>query len=304
MSKFLFPILLFVSFQLLGDTHTDSSKVRLNHKLGYDFRNPDAEFIMPSGLDEISGLSMSQDKSQLLANNDEEGKIFIVNKSTGAVESEIEFYKEGDYEGLEVVGESIFVVKSTGTIYEIKNLGKPEQEVIKHKFFLSKENDVEGLALDIKNNRLLLSCKGIGGVGDEFRMAKSVYAFDLPSRTLEEKPAIKIQAEHCHHYLGVCETHDNLEKLKAFFAAEDEFNLSPSAIAIHPISGEIFIASSRGKVLLVLDADGKILHIEKLDKKIHPQPEGLCFDSDGTLYMSNEKKKDNPAKIYKFNYRN
>ena len=163
---------------------------------------------------------------------------------------------------------------------------------------------MEGLALDSKNNRLLLSCKGIGGVGDEFKMAKSVYAFDLGSLTMKQEPAIKIQADHCHHFLGICEVHDDLEKLKAFFAAEDEFNLSPSAIAIHPISGEIFIASSRGKVLLVLSPKGEILHIEKLDKKVHPQPEGICFDDDGTLYISNEKKKENRAKIYKFNYRN
>lgn len=304
MTKSFFPLLfLFISIQVFGNIKNDSLKIKPYHDLAYDFANPDVEFILPDNLDEISGLSLTKDQSQLIANNDEDGKLFIINKSTGEVEKEIDFYKEGDYEGVEVVGESIFVVKSTGTIYEIKNFETENQEVIKHKFFLTKENDVEGLAFDSKNNRLLLSCKGIGGIGDAFHMAKSIYAFDLDSRTMNEEPALKIEAKHCHDYLGVCDVHDNLEKLKSFFAAEDRFNFSPSAIAIHPITGEIYIASSRGKVLLILDAQGGILHIEKLNKKIHPQPEGMCFDADGTLYISNERKKEETAKIYKFAYK-
>ena len=60
------------------------------------------------------------------------------------------------------------------------------------------------------------------------------------------------------------------------------------------------MTSSKGKLIMVLSESGKILHIEKLNKKLIPQPEGLCFDKDGTLWLSSEKKKESPSKIYKY----
>jgi uncharacterized protein YjiK len=77
---------------------------------------------------------------------------------------------------------------------------------------------------------------------------------------------------------------------------------SPSAIAVHPITGEIYVTSSKGKLLLVLDRQGRIVHLEKLKKSLHTQPEGICFDADGTMFIANEGK-DGKAKIYKFRYR-
>ena len=52
---------------------------------------------------------------------------------------------------------------------------------------------------------------------------------------------------------------------------------------------------------MVFDQEGKILHLEKMDKKFHPQPEGLTFDEDGTLYIANEGKEGNGT-ILRFNY--
>jgi sugar lactone lactonase YvrE len=52
----------------------------------------------------------------------------------------------------------------------------------------------------------------------------------------------------------------------------------------------------------VLDRQGKIVHLEKLKKSLHTQPEGICFDADGTMFIANEGK-DGRAKIFKFRYK-
>ncbi len=289
-------------FFLFSNFDTNAPEHKPLHDLGYHFDEPDQTFEMPASLREISGLSISPDGKSLLCVNDEQGIIFFINKQTGEVEKEISFHKEGDYEGIEAVGNEVFVVKSTGTIYEVKNLGEANQEMVKHKFFLTKEHDVEGLTYDARNDQLWLGCKG-SSASDEMKMEKSVFAFDLKTRTLLEQPALNITAHNCHHYLGICEIEKDLDKLKDIFSLEnDEFKFNPSALAIHPSTGEIFVTSSKGKTLLVLNTNGEIIHIEKLKKSLHPQPEGLCFDEDGTLYISNEGKKGIPATIMKFEY--
>ncbi|MEZ4981635.1 MAG: SdiA-regulated domain-containing protein [Saprospiraceae bacterium] len=75
----------------------------------------------------------------------------------------------------------------------------------------------------------------------------------------------------------------------------------PSAIAQHPITEEFYILSSVGKLLMVLSAEGEINYIEKLDKKILPQPEGICFEKNGTMWISSEGKKSGNGTVLKYN---
>ena len=63
-----------------------------------------------------------------------------------------------------------------------------------------------------------------------------------------------------------------------------------------------YMTSAKGNLLLIIDRSGSILHIDKLPKSLHRQPEGLCFDEQGNLYISNEQKKDNEAVIHFYTY--
>lgn len=311
MIQILFPILSLLACQPTA-SNNESAKIivqrdSLNqpvfHPFGYHLQEPDETFALPYELEEISGLTISADGKYLLAVNDELGIIYYINKTTGEVEKKIEFRDEGDYEGIEVVGDKIYVVKSNGNIYEVLNAEKENQETIKHKFFLTKANDLEALGFDKKHNRLLLGCKGMAGAGDKFQLKKAIYAFDLGTNQLQETPIYTIELNRIHQYLETDHLAQNLEKLWEFFdPGHSELGFSPSAIAVHPITDEIYITSSVGKLLLILNRQGKVLHIEKLKKKVHAQPEGLCFDEDGTMYISNEGK-GGEGRICRFRYK-
>jgi uncharacterized protein YjiK len=304
MTQLIFSTISFFLATTLNPTMTATDTDVHDFKFPYQMEAPIKTFEMAGGLDEISGLSLTEDEQFLLANNDEMGRIFMLNKETGVIEKAIDFYKEGDYEGIEMIGNRVFVVKSTGTIYEVEDINAPELNIINHNFFLSKENDVEALGYDAKNNRLLLGCKGKSGEGEAFMRKKAVFAFDLNTMILQEEPVFMITLEDVCTYLGQCSLQDHvLDNLNEFFNPKGEvLGFSPSSLAVHPITGHIYITSSKGKMILVLDPAGKILHIEKLKKPIHPQPEGLCFEKDGTMWISNEAKKAAPARIYKFAY--
>ncbi len=58
---------------------------------------------------------------------------------------------------------------------------------------MTAKQDVEGLAYDPKNNRLLLSIKGKEPGNEDY---KGIYSFDLSSKKLAVTPVYKIDLTH------------------------------------------------------------------------------------------------------------
>jgi DNA-binding beta-propeller fold protein YncE len=125
----------------------------------------------------------------------------------------------------------------------------------------------------------------------------------LATKTLSKNPVFAIELEAVKNYLAACEKTTGHERLCDFFISRDEYDLAPSALAVHPLTGQLFLTSSVGKVLMVLNTDGQIDYMERLNKKLFAQPEGLAFAEDGTLFISTEKKKEAYAKVYRLSYK-
>jgi hypothetical protein len=62
----------------------------------------------------------------------------------------------------------------------------------------------------------------------------------------------------------------------------------PSAIAVHPVSGEVFIVSAVDHVLISCDPIGNITGYAVLDADTFRQPEGIAFLPNGDMLISNE----------------
>jgi len=267
--------------------------------VGYDFDQPQLVANLPHKLREISGLGLTANGTELLAVQDELGKFFRLRSSDGKVLGETSFWKDADYEGIEFVNGDVWIVKSTGTLYRVRRPGQANQEVTKFNGPLSSENDVEGLGYDPAENRLLLACKSHVAASIEVR---SIFAFDLASETFGPRPVFSIGRFAMQAYLNKCPKTRKHHKITAFINEREKYELGPSAVAVHPRTGQIFVTSSPGKLIIVLTRDGKIQHVRKLDKDFFPQPEGMVFHPDGTLYISTESKDDDPARIYRLPY--
>ncbi|MEO0776004.1 MAG: SdiA-regulated domain-containing protein [Bacteroidota bacterium] len=279
-----------------------------NYHFPYRMNQPEQTFELPEKLVEISGLSLTGTPlDQLAVIQDEQGIVFFIDKDSGEVLRELSFGKDGDYEGIEVVGEDVYIVKSSSKIYHIKKFGHAEQSVVKYSTPLTKEYDVEGLAYDRRQHALLLACKGEpqtdnSDPSDQKRFTRAVYRFPLQTHQLDTVPVMAINREDILEYF---KNHPPLLKVdkdgEIKESNPEKLKCYPSAIAIHPHTGNYYVSSSKGKVLFVVSPRGQLLHLEKLDKRIHPQPEGLAFEEDGTLYVSNEGR-DGPGRIYRFAY--
>lgn len=274
--------------------------------LPYSINEPQRSLEMPSELQEISGLTFSPSGEHLFAINDEQGDIYFINKRTGDVDRKVRFHGQGDYEGIETVGEYIYVIKSSGTIYAVSDFEKDEVKPKKTKYILKKPNDSEGLAFDSKNNRLLVACKSASCLHESCLIhscmsQRAIYSLNLETNNIDPTPTFIIDLKEVQAFLKNNKTDEELEIFKKFIMPEnDNIPFHPSALAIHPKSGDLYILSSKGKTMMILNSEGKIIALEKLDKKIHTQPEGIVFDKDGTLYISNEGKKGGNGTISVF----
>lgn len=270
----------------------------------YLLDQPSERFDLPAELREISGLSMCG-PDLLAAVNDEQGIIFLLDKWDCKVVERIRFWEGGDYEGIEVVGNDAYVVKSNGHIYQVHDFRTVNPPKVSHfGSFLDKSDDVEALGLWPSANALLIGCKGLLDRPKGAPPARGIFAFDLQTRQLQSQPTFLLDGEALQKALEAYPSACADQRLISRYVEENgDFNFSPSGIAIHPLTGDIYVLSSKGKQLAVLSTNGQVRFVEKLDKKLHPQPEGICFDSDGTLYISNEGK-DGPGCIYRFSFRN
>ncbi len=271
-----------------------SENNKLFERAGYDFpyqlSKPDKSWKLPRNLVEISGLS-DIDKHRLACVQDEKGNVYIFNLKDGEIETKINFGKDGDYEGIEIIENDVWIIKSNGTLYEVKDYLKgAKPNVKKYTTALSGKNDVEGLAYDPVNKNLLIACKGHPFIDEKGgKEYKAIYGFNLKTKQLDLNPFLLIKMDTIRHYknyntvarLGV-------ELLSFLDPSKGDVSFQPSGIAIHPITGNIYILGSVGKLLIVFSGEGEMLALIKLNSKIYPQPEGICFKPDGTLYISNE----------------
>lgn len=253
-------ILLFVTISSEAFGQADSI-------FAYDLKNPDEVYVLPEYLEEVSGLTFYQ-TSQLAMLNDEQGRMYVYDLESRKIVHRVRFHGGGDFEGIERVGDYVYAIKSNGKLYRFNVQMEGVVEEIKTPF--DSENDVEGLGHDPRTNHLLIALKEDGDIKDVDVKGKAIYGYHIPSQSFQKTPRHIIQDKELKRVVG------------------NKFKFKPSAVAIHPLTGEVFVLASVGRSLLVFGPDGKPKHLTKLKRGLFPQPEGMTFTPNGDLYISNE----------------
>lgn len=262
-------------------------------KVEYNFGAAEVH-TLSTDLEEVSGLCYDYMANNLLAIEDEHGVFYLLDKSNGATIKKDSVYKAGDYEGVANSKEHYYILKSSGTIYKFDK-SNLENKPVKIKSFLNKKFDAEGLTY-AKTEHLLLICAK-ENPARENKNERFIYAYDLYKEEMNEEPYLVIDRDEMANLIldkySASYAEDKFEKI--LDAERKELHLGPSGIAIHPKTNNIYILSSKSKVLLTYDRLSKrLIDINKLDKNILPQPEGICFDNKGKLYISSEAREGKP----------
>jgi uncharacterized protein YjiK len=258
-----------------------SCSPQVNHSPGfsYDLLHPIKQFELPHSLREISGITFYNDR-RLACIQDEKGKIYIYSLKKEDVKESVSFGPDHDYEAIALVNDTFFVLHSTGTLFQITGFDSAGQQTITYDTFLKKENNTEGLCFDDVTHGLLIACKGVSHKKEKEGL-KEIYRFDLDSKTLDRQPVFKIHVNQLAKFMSENRlTVPPTEKEGTFF--------EPSEIAVHPFSKDIYVLSSVGKMIVVMDRSGQIKDVALLDPSVAPHPEGMTFSKDGNLFISSE----------------
>lgn len=269
----------------------ESKKIRTaGYRIPYDLKQPDWVRVLPAELNEISGFTVDAEGEGGWAVNDEVGNLYPFALVEGLMGQPVEFAGRGDYEGLEIVGDEVVVARSDGTLFRAR-----QGKVVEVESLLDYDYNIEGLALDGARSRLLVACKGKAGPGKAYKRKRAIYSLSLPDYSWNEVPDYIITFTALRDFIK--ET--DVDGLKG----SDAKHFAPSAIAVTPDDQNIYILSSVGRMIVVLDVKGTIVAVEELPRNPHRQPEGMAFDTHGSLYIANEGR-DRNGTLYRFDPKN
>jgi hypothetical protein len=271
----------------------------------YTIDKPDKKFELQKKLTEVSGLSFIN-QTEVALIDDEKGTVFYYDLQRQNISRTLSFSKKGDFEDLEIMGDTAYILRSDGMIFELKNINGPASELKERRYStgLSSKNNTEGLCYDRKRKLFLISCKNKAATAEdnkEYKNKKAIYGFSIPENKLTKDPVIIIDENEVKKF--AYGAHQNvIDKFMQFYSAtKNAAVFQPSGLAIHPITGDLYIISSVGNILLITDDKGKIKEAIKMPPSEFKQPEGIAFDSEGNMFISNEGRKGK-GNILKFNY--
>ena len=246
---------------------------RLAARLALPDSGPLARWVLPPQLLEVSGLAVTPE-GNLLAHNDENPLISVIDPRRGVVTKQFSFGDRGfhkDFEGIAFSGGEIFLLASNGTIYRFREGGDGDNvpyTTIDTK--LGKECEFEGIAVDAAGV-ILLACKNVAKKGPKDQLV--IYRWD--SRTSQAS------------MLAI-----------PYSAAIDNNgwkDLHPSDITVEKSTGNYIVIAAQEKALIVVTPDGQVVSSGPLPERPR-QAEGVAIGNDGILYVSDEGSKD-PATL-------
>ncbi len=248
---------------------------------GYNINKPIVAKLPPM-LDEISGIIYYPKDKSLFAIHDERGWLYKIYLEDKLKVEKWKYSTGADFEDVAMADSMFFAIKSNGNIVAFR-FARPDSPLV-NTYHLPEngKKEFETLYYDSSRQELLMICKDCES--DEKNMT-SVYGFDYRQMKYLDSPVFVIDAKNIEKKLG-----DKMPKFK------------PSAGAINPKTGELFIISSVNKILVIVENTGKVKDVFQLDPVLFKQPEGLTFSPEGDLLISNESAGVGPATILLFKY--
>ncbi len=276
---------LFTYFLIISIGACAQPEIVYNSPAHYDLNNP-IKYAMPKDLEEISGISFYKgDHKILYAEQDEEGKLYWL-KAGDTKANHFSFGKHGDYEDVALTNNMAVLLRSDGVLFSFpfNGVNMVANNVHEWKNILP-SGEYESMYADVADNKLYVLCKNCET--DKNNKTSSGYIFQF-----KDNQSIALIGQF-----------SIIAKDIAKLVLKNKIAFRPSALAKNTLTNQWYIVSSVNKMLVVTDEHFQVKNIYHLDPKLFVQPEGIAFDNEGNLYISNEGAHIQNGTVYKFMYR-
>jgi hypothetical protein len=289
--------LLFLTNLFFLNSPADGQSGNTLRRIEYDLSSPDKVYVLPPALYEISGMTET-DASTIACIQDEHGLVFFYDINKGQITRQLFFGTEGDYEDIVRVDKTLYVMRSDEFLIEIRDFNSDNFKSASYSTRIPGTN-TEGLCYDRKNNRLLIVPKEISDDNPANKDKRFIYGFDLGSKKLIKGAVLRLDIPVIEKFALENDIKVPMKGNKG--DKEPDIKLKISAICIHPISDRLYVLSGAERLLLVFDVNGNIEYLERLDKDLFTQPEGITFMKNGDMFISNEGR-NAEGTLIRFNY--
>lgn len=228
------------------------------------------QMALNAQLVEISGLATASDNT-VFAHNDEFAIVYEIDIRDGSVPRAFALgdpTTKGDFEGIAAYDGRIYLVTSTGRIYEADI--SDHRARTRYNIYdtgVGAFCEVEGLSLTPTPGEFFVLCKRPRKGGPDGRL--SIFRWSLVERRAVDEPAFSIQ-------------------YRDFLPASEREAFRPAGIEWDEATQTMMIVSSRSQIVYAFDRNGAFLRKHRLPADRHPQSEGLAVLSSGEILIADE----------------
>jgi hypothetical protein len=238
---------------------------------GYDFRDGrGTQHRLPAPLREISGLAVAPD-GRVFAHGDEQGIVYELDAARGTVVGAFSLGRvppRDDFEGIAFAGARLFLVTSTGRLYETRvgadGAAVPFTVVDTR---VGAACEIEGLAYDPTDAALLIPCKRPYDAA--LRGSVTLFRWSVARGALAAPPRISVPLADVVRGTKLTEFH-------------------PSSVERAPRTGHYVIVAGPQHALVEVTPAGAVVATRTLPARVHRQPEGITFLGDSAALIADE----------------
>ena len=145
---------------------------------------------------------------------------------------------------------------------------------------LTVAENVNGLCVDRKNKRLLVTIKGTEDGNQHF---KDIYGFSLVTKSMAVKPVIRIDL------MNRVFRRMQVKILQSIF--------QPSDLDINPVNGQLYVIDGTKGQLLRMKMSENIKDLKQLNKQTFYKPEGITITPSGEIFIASKGEREEPGRL-------
>ena len=247
----------------------------------FDLANPSTVSSFPMGVASFSDVTML-DSTHMIGIEPVNGNVMMIDLLNNSIASQLSLGSEFKFVDVSKMDSTLILFDSNSKVHFLLPPYDSTSFVSTNE---TKENfSTSGICFHESTKRLFLLSEA--QEKEEGQFSSFLYAFNLNKRQLREEPLFEINSFAIETF--AINNNLRLPRNKVTYAGDtvEGLNFTPSALAIHPKTNEIYVLSSDDRTLVVYNQFGDVVNFTVLDAMIFSKPSGMTFQENGDLLIT------------------